>query len=101
MLTSSIAVVGQNSSSASDTPIYKRGKTCLESTLPPSPEAASVVKYADIPFIHSTGAAQLDIPFHSLKGKELTINVGLSYVSQGIKLDEVGNSMPEDASPGR
>ncbi|MDY4482307.1 MAG: RHS repeat-associated core domain-containing protein [Candidatus Cryptobacteroides sp.] len=89
MLASSIAVAGQNSSSASDTPIYKRGKTCLESTLPPSPEAASVVKYADIPFIHSTGAAQLDIPFHSLKGKELTINVGLSYVSQGIKLDEV------------
>ncbi len=89
MLASSIAVAGQNSSSASDTPMYKRGKTCLEYTLPPSPEAASVVKYADIPFIYSTGAAQLDIPFHSLKGKELTINVGLSYVSQGIKLDEV------------
>ena len=36
---------------------YKRGATQLEDILPPSPEAASRVKYADVPFTHSTGGA--------------------------------------------
>lgn len=82
---------GQTTASAGDagTPVYRRGNTFLESAFPPSPEAASVVKYADIPFVHSTGAAMLEIPFHTLKGKELEIPVGLSYVSGGIRIDEI------------
>ena len=70
-------------------PEYKRGATYLESTLPPAPEAASAVKYVDVPFLHCMGVAQLDIPFYTLKGNELSIPLGLSYFSGGIKLDEI------------
>ena len=69
-------------------PVYKRGETVLEQTLPPSPESASKVKYADVPFTHSQGLAEYVIPFSPLEGCELTVPVGLRYRSGGIKLDE-------------
>ena len=47
---------------------YRRGTTQLEDILPPSPEAASRVKYADVPFTHSTGAAEYSVPIYELKG---------------------------------
>lgn len=39
-------------------PVYKRGSTILEQTLPPSPESASRVKYADVPFTHTEPAGE-------------------------------------------
>ena len=69
--------------------IYERGATYLENTMPPSPEPASVVKYADVPFTHSTGMAEYDVPFYTLPGRELSIPIGLHYASGGIKLDEI------------
>lgn len=68
---------------------YERSATYLENTLPPSPEPASIVKYADVPFTHSTGMAEYDIPFYTLQGRELNIPIGLHYASGGIKLDEI------------
>ena len=68
---------------------YERGATYLENTVPPSPEPASIVKYADVPFTHSTGMAEYDIPFYTLQGRELNIPIGLHYASGGIKLDEI------------
>ncbi len=75
--------------SAQTESIYEKGATYLENTLPPSPEPASMVKYADIPFTHSTGMAEYEVPFHVLQGRELTIPIGLKYASGGIKLDEI------------
>lgn len=75
--------------SAQTESIYEKGATYLENTLPPSPEPASIVKYADIPFTHSTGMAEYEVPFHVLQGRELTIPIGLKYASGGIKLDEI------------
>ena len=68
---------------------YERGATYLENTLPPSPEPASVVKYADVPFTHSAGLAEYNVPFYTLQGNELSIPIGLHYASGGIKLDEI------------
>lgn len=70
-------------------PVYKRGSTALELALPPSPEAASRVKYADVPFSHSMGLAEYEVAFSPLKGCELTVPVSLRYRSGGIKLQEV------------
>ena len=69
--------------------MYERGATYLENTVPPSPEPASIVKYADVPFTHSTGMAEYDVPFYTLQGRELSIPIGLHYASGGIKLDEI------------
>ena len=68
---------------------YERGATYLENTVPPSPEPASIVKYADVPFIHSAGMAEYDVPFYTLQSRELSIPIGLHYASGGIKLDEI------------
>ena len=68
---------------------YKRGATQLEDILPPSPEAASRVKYADVPFTHCTGAAEYSVPIYEMKGRRLTIPISLDYCSNGIKLDEI------------
>lgn len=77
----------QNISSAQQT-LYQRGETTIENTLPPTPEAASAAKYIDVPVSHSRGLAFLDIPFHTLKGREISIPIHLSYTSGGIKMDE-------------
>ena len=77
----------KNNSSAQQT-LYKRGETTIENTLPPTPEAASAAKYTDVPVSHSRGLAFLDIPFHTLKGREISIPIHLSYTSGGIKMDE-------------
>ncbi|MBQ1913093.1 MAG: RHS repeat-associated core domain-containing protein [Bacteroidales bacterium] len=68
---------------------YERGATQAEDILPPSPEAATAVKYADVPFTHSVGAAEYDIPLYELKGHQLSIPISLSYQSNGIKVDEI------------
>ena len=75
--------------SAQTETMYERGATYLENTVPPSPEPASIVKYADVPFTHSTGMAEYDVPFYTLQGRELSIPIGLHYASGGIKLDEI------------
>lgn len=69
--------------------MYERGATYLENTMPPSPEPASIVKYADVPFTHNTGMAEYDVPIYTLQGRELSIPIGLHYASGGIKLDEI------------
>ena len=75
--------------SAQDDINYKRGVTYYENTLPPSPGPASAVRYSDIPFSHSSGIAEYDVPFYTIEGKELKIPIGLHYASGGIKLDEI------------
>ena len=73
------------------TPVdYHRDKSLSEIVLPPSPESLSQTKYADIPFTHSTGMAELSVPIYVLEGRELTIPISLDYRSGGIKVDEVG-----------
>jgi len=68
---------------------YQRGSTQAEDILPPSPEAASVVKYAGVPFTHSLGTAEYEVPLYTLKGHQLEIPISLRYRSNGIKVDEI------------
>ena len=75
--------------SAQTETLFERGATYLESTFPPSPDPASVVKYADVPFTHSCGMAEYEVPIYTLQGRELSIPIGLRYASGGIKLDEI------------
>ena len=69
---------------------FVRGATQMENILPPTPEAASAVKYADVPFSHSLGVAEVDIPFFTLQGRELSLPIGLHYRCGGVKVDEIG-----------
>ena len=90
LLAAAIATAAHHPAQADRDPVtYERGPTRLENTLPPSPEPASAVKYSDVPFTHSFGMAELDIPVYTIAGRELSIPVSLSYRSGGIRLEEV------------
>ena len=75
--------------SAQEQETFKRGATQIESILPPSPEPAAAVKYVDVPFSHSQGLAELEVPVYTMQGRELSIPIAFKYNSGGIKLDEI------------
>jgi YD repeat-containing protein len=59
--------------------------------IPPSPEAAELGKYGNVPVSLFTGTPQVSIPLFELKGRVLSCPVSLSYNSTGLK--------PEDIAP--
>ena len=59
--------------------------------VPPSPEAAELGKYGNVPVSLYTGTPSVSIPFFQLTGNSLSLQVSLSYNASGYK--------PEDAAP--
>jgi len=56
--------------------------------MPPSPEAAALGKYAQIPVDKATGVPGISIPIYDIKTPRFTLPVSLSYHASGIKVDE-------------
>ncbi len=56
--------------------------------IPPTPEAAAIAKYTDIPVGHATGAAMISVPFYSISAGSLSVPVSLSYNASGIRVEE-------------
>ena len=63
-------------------------KDILNSVVPPSPNAAALGKYGEIPVSLYTGVANITVPIYELKGAELSVPISLSYHPSGIKVDE-------------
>lgn len=61
----------------------------LDNLIPPSPNAASLGKYADVPVSMYTGTPQIEVPVWSCQGDVLTLNISLSYHASGIKVGEI------------
>lgn len=57
----------------------------------PSPEAASLGKYGNIPVSYFTGTPEISIPLFDIKDGDLTIPVKLSYHASGIKVNDVAS----------
>ncbi|HRK55436.1 MAG TPA: hypothetical protein PK185_16095 [Cyclobacteriaceae bacterium] len=57
--------------------------------IPPSPEAASLGQYGNVPVSLYTGKTNVSIPIYELRGKEITLPISLSYNSGGFKVGEV------------
>lgn len=60
----------------------------IDATLPPSPNAASLGIYGQIPVSLFNGLPQVSIPFLDLPVDEADVNIGLSYHGGGIHPDE-------------
>lgn len=58
------------------------------SIVPPSPEAASLGKYGDIPVSTYTGVPNISIPIYEIRARELTVPISLSYHSSGLRASE-------------
>jgi hypothetical protein len=59
----------------------------------PSPTAASLGKYGDIPVSYHTGVPEISIPIYTITQGSLSLPISLSYHSSGIKVDEVASNV--------
>ncbi len=58
------------------------------SIIPPSPNAASIAKFGNLPVSTYTGTTEISVPVYEIKAKGVTVPVGLSYHTGGIRLAE-------------
>lgn len=60
----------------------------IPSIIPPSPNAAALMKFTDIPVSTYTGTADVTVPIYTIKAKGITVPVSVSYHTGGIRLSE-------------
>lgn len=56
--------------------------------LPPSPTAASLGEYGSYPVSYYTGTPSISVPIFTLQGRELQLPISLSYMANGIGVEE-------------
>lgn len=65
----------------------------MVNVLPPSPTAAELGKYGDIPIGLFTGAMEYTIPLYKLRTGHLDLPITLNYSSNGVKVDQVATNV--------
>lgn len=65
----------------------------IKQVVGPSPEAASLGKYGEIPISLNTGLPNIDIPLYELNGQGLSLPLSISYHNTGFKPIEVSSSV--------
>ncbi|CAH0129596.1 hypothetical protein SRABI27_00001 [Pedobacter sp. Bi27] len=70
------------------TPVEGGVSTFLPKVIPPSPTAASLGKYGDIPVGEYTGTASINIPVHVVSIGKYSLPITLNYSSSGLKVEE-------------
>ncbi len=60
----------------------------IPSVIPPSPNAASLMKFTDVPVSPYTGTADVTVPIYTIQAKGISVPVSLSYHTGGIKAKE-------------
>ncbi|AUP78995.1 RHS repeat domain-containing protein [Flavivirga eckloniae] len=58
----------------------------LPSIIPPSPNAASLAQYADVPVSKYTGIPSLSIPLYTLKSGKIELPLSINYHASGVKV---------------
>lgn len=61
--------------------------------IPVAPNAASLGKYVEIPVGLYSGIPEINLPIESLKGRELKLDLSISYHSSGFRVDEDASSI--------
>jgi len=59
--------------------------------IPPSPQAASVFKFTEVPVSLYTGTANITIPLFEIETRGLIVPVSISYHSRGVRVDEIAS----------
>lgn len=65
----------------------------LPKIIPPSPNAASLGKYGQVPVGLFTGTPQVNIPLYEIKIEDFSIPLSLNYSSNGIRVDEISSNV--------
>src|SRR5580693_7108656 len=64
------------------------GSPYIPNVIPPSPNAASLMKFSDVPVSPYTGTADITVPIYTIQAKGISVPVSLSYHTGGIRLKE-------------
>ena len=65
----------------------------IPDVFPPSPNAAALAKYGDVPVSLSTGVPNISVPMFDIKTKRMSLFVGLSYHAGGNKVEDQASSI--------
>lgn len=64
--------------------------------IPPSPDAFAFTKYGDLQIGLNTGTAQFSLPIYTIQSGSLSHNIGLSYSTNGVKVDAMASRVGID-----
>lgn len=67
---------------------FGQGGNYVPKIIPPSPNAASLGKYGDIPVSYYTGIPNISIPIYEIQDKAGNHSISISYHASGIKVAE-------------
>src|SRR5688572_27480870 len=71
-------------------PEVDRMRFIAKQVVPPSPEAAALGAYGNVPVSLYTGTPNISIPLYQIQGSSLSLPISLSYNASGFKpQDEV------------
>lgn len=65
------------------------GAQFLTTVVPPSPDAAALGKYGEIPVNLYSGIPNISIPIFTLEGRDLALPIFLSYHAAGFRVEEI------------
>ncbi|TCD05838.1 hypothetical protein EZ449_15345 [Pedobacter frigidisoli] len=63
----------------------------MVSVLAPSPNAASLGKFLELPVGEYTGVPNIGIPMWQIKDGDISLDIGLSYHAGGVKVDDIAS----------
>ncbi|MEM7372548.1 MAG: hypothetical protein AAF587_28265 [Bacteroidota bacterium] len=63
----------------------------FETPVLPSPTAAGLGEYGEIPISHHTGVPNISIPLYTLQEGKLQLPISMSYHSSGVRVDELAS----------
>ncbi|MEO0473066.1 MAG: hypothetical protein AAF206_25855, partial [Bacteroidota bacterium] len=66
-------------------------KHLLPQIMPPSPSAASLGEYGEIPVGYYTGVPSISVPIYQASGRQLAVPISLSYHASGIRVDQMAS----------
>ena len=58
-------------------------------SIPPSPQAAALARYAEYPVSHTTGIPDITIPIYEIKLGDFILPISISYHASGARPDEI------------
>lgn len=69
------------------------GAPVITSPVPPSPNAASLGRYGEIPVGLYTGVPGIDIPIYEIKAGGLRLPISVSYHAGGVRVEDIASSV--------
>lgn len=76
---------GQSSPNPNGSLEVAKMRFMAKQVIPPSPEAAELGRYGNVPISLFTGTPSINVPLYELKGSNTSLNINLSFNASGFK----------------